>query len=176
MLTTVRPGPPTLPESEAHMELPAPLRHLPPDMVRAAVDCALEDADMVETFLRDVCGLPPAPDRRLTVTAEWLCDLGAALRLYLWQERGIEPRQLDPELPDFATALRNLVRQGRPDPGDSLTGLPTGELSKRVFDAHIEHFSWVSGLELDAPVTLGPADEEAVLEALADFLWAARPR
>jgi hypothetical protein len=158
------------------MELAEPLRRLPPYMVRAAVDCAIEDADMVGTFLRDVCGFPPAPDRRLTVTAEWLLDVGAALRLYFWQQRGIEPRQLDPKLPDFTTALRDLVRQLRPDPGDSLTGLASGELSRRVFDAHIEHFSWVSGLELDAPVTLGPADEETVLEALADFLWAARPR
>jgi hypothetical protein len=39
----------------------------------------------------------------------------------------------------------------------------------------VERFAWKARDELDADVALHEADEEQILEALADFLWNHRP-
>jgi hypothetical protein len=40
----------------------------------------------------------------------------------------------------------------------------------------VERFCWNGRNELDADIILDKADEEAALDALADFLWMNRPR
>ncbi len=131
---------------------------------------------MVIFFLRDCCGVPIPLDRPLPVPATWLLDLAAALQLAFWESCGIEPRQVDPDLPDFETALSGVMQQLSPRPAGSSAVRQLGWLHRRVTDAQFECFAWRSREELDAPVVLGQYDEEPALEALADFLWAARPR
>jgi hypothetical protein len=156
-------------------ERSAALNSLPPDMVRWAETAARDDADAVGTFLRDACGIRGTPDRPVRVPLQLVLDLAGALRLHAWEQVGTDPRQF-PGLPDLACALRDVVRQVRPDLDDSGTGLPPGELAARVFDVHLDFFAWCGRPELGADVILGPADEEAVLDALADFLWRYRSR
>ena len=135
---------------------------------------ALDDADVVGTFLRDDCGVRGTPDRPVRIPLTILLDLAAALRLHAWEQAGIDPCQF-PGLPDFAGGLHDVVRRVGLEPGDCGPGLRPGELAVRVLNARTDYFAWCGRAELGADVALGPADEETVLEALADFLWQNRP-
>ncbi len=152
------------------------LRLLPPEMVQAVVRLADEDADLVGDFLRDYCGLQATPARPVRVPVEFLVDLGAALRLLSWEQAGLDPRQVA-GLPDAHQALLDVLRAAvPPDRGGAEPALPPGELAARVLDAYIDHFAWAGRAELSADVLLRAADEDLLLDALADFLWTHRPR
>ena len=55
-------------------------------------------------------------------------------------------------------------------------GVDPTELCIRVMRLSVERFAWTAPAELGTDVSLAEADEEALLEAFADFLWAHRPR
>ena len=111
----------------------------------------------------------------LPLPAAFLLDLGAALRLMAWEQAGINPQHVA-GLPPAQEAIRDVLLSLRQPPTGAAQADAPGTLARRVGAAFFEHFAWCGLGELDADVTLGAADEEAVLEALADFLWAHRPR
>jgi hypothetical protein len=156
-------------------ELHPTLRHLPPDMVRSVQAYALDDADLVGTFLRDVCGLPATPDHPVRLPADFLTELAAALRLFTWESAGFDLGQVA-AVPEPRTALLDLFRRAMATDDGSPANWSRDELSARVIAAYAERFAWPARSELGAEVVLGPADQENVLEAVADFLWQIRPR
>jgi hypothetical protein len=150
------------------------LDQLPPDVVHAVAHAAARDAVRTVLFL-DALGLRPPPGQVLPLPAGFLLDLGAALRLLIWSQAGINPRHVA-GLPPAQEALRDVLLSLRQPPAGAAQAEAPGTLARRVMAAFVEHFAWCGPIELDADLTLGAADEEAVLEALADFLWAHRPR
>jgi hypothetical protein len=145
----------------------------PTDLVAAITDEAALDADRVGQFLQS-CGLRVSPDRPIRLPSSFLMDLGAALRLLDWEQAGIRVH-LDAGLPTAEQLLCDIL--------ESVTGvrsspstLPLGTLTCRVVALFAERFSWHGRKELAADVIVDEADEEDILETLADFLWKNRPR
>jgi hypothetical protein len=155
---------------------PLPLSDFPPELIRAVAQDAARDADLVGAFL-DALGLAPAgrrpQDPPLRLPADFLLGLGAALRLLLWEQHGIEAHR-EAGLPPARQAIQDvfLAATGQADPE---TAESARTLSCRVVALFVERFAWVGRVELAAELTLGPADEDALLEGLADFLWVHRP-
>jgi hypothetical protein len=131
------------------------------------------DAWNVCQFL-NALGFAPAPDRPDRFSAEFMLDLAAALRLHFWERAGLEPRRIA-NLPLAQDAMAEVFQSAVNPQRESGIG-PPGSLAQRVLAAYIDHFVWEARVELKADVVLGEADEEAMLEALADFLWEHRPR
>jgi hypothetical protein len=130
---------------------------------------------LVSTFL-DAVGLAPAgqgaQDRPLRLPEDFLLGLGAALRLLLWEQQGIHVH-LDQGFPPARQALLDVFRTatGQAEPE---TVACVRSLAARVMVLSIEHLAWNGRVELDADIVLGEADQEMLLEALADYLWAHR--
>ena len=143
----------------------------PLDLVTAVAGDADRDADRVALFLQAL-GLKPSPARPLALPAAFLLELGAALRLLEWERRGLSAHT-DAGLPPSGQALREALRHlDIPE----LAARTLGDtLTYRVMVLFAERFAWAGREELDADVALGEADEDALLDALADFLWDHRP-
>ena len=147
------------------------ISEFPPALVTAVAEEAALDAGRVDLFLRTL-GLEASPTRPIQLPATFLLELGAALRLLCWEDRGLSAH-LDAGLPPSSRALREIFLT-LADP--EVTSRPLKEtLAYRVFVLFAEHFAWSGTEELDAQVALGEADEDSLLEALADFLWEHRP-
>jgi len=144
----------------------------PPELVRAVAHDAACDADLVVVFL-DALGLSPAgpdqPPRRLP--AWFLLELGAALRLWLWECHGMRLHR-EAGLPPAEEALRGVFgRLTAPAADQPAGGTP---LSRRVLALFVEHFAWSGRADLDADLVLGEVDEDALVEVLANLVWAHR--
>ena len=141
----------------------------PPDLIQAVAREAERDADRVGLFLTTAALTPP-----IHLRAEFLLNLGAALRLLQWEQAGID-LHARAGLPSGKQALLDVLAvaagQAAPDVVEYVRRLPL-----RVTALFVEEFAWTGRLELGADVTLDPADADALLEGLADFLWACRPR
>jgi hypothetical protein len=146
----------------------------PSELVRAVADEAERDADRVGVFL-DTLGLHATPDRPVSLPVAFLLDLAAALRLLAWEQVGLHPQDVA-GLPPARQAIRDALLTLNRASTQTATVAASGSLAYRVCQAFVDHFAWSGRDELDADVMLGEADEDAVLEALADFLWANRPR
>lgn len=144
---------------------------IPPDLVTAVEEDAARDAGRVALFLRTL-GLKVSPARPIALPDAFLIELGAALRLLEWERRGLSAH-LDAGLPPSGRAIRDAFRH-LAAPGIALGPL-SDTLTYRVMVLFAERFAWAGREELDAEVALGAADEEALLEDLADFLWNHRP-
>jgi hypothetical protein len=138
----------------------------PDEIVAAVVFEAQRDSDNVGLFLRRLgvnCTLESV--RRCPV--EFLRDLGAALRLLVW-EHGGHRVHLDAGLPPANEALKSvLLSVGGPN------RLPP-DFALRVFGLFIDRFTWHARLTFDADVALESLPDDAALDTLAEFLWAHR--
>ena len=98
--------------------------------------------------------------------------MGAALRLLEWECCGLSAHT-DAGLPPSGQALREAFRHlHTPGVGPAHVG---DTLAYRVIVLFAERFAWAGREELEADVAMGEADEDALLEDLADFLWEHRP-
>ena len=131
-------------------------------------DEAERDADRVGLFLTTALKPP------IHLPADFLLGLGAALRLFHWEQAGIH-LHVRAGLPSGKQAMREVlavaVGGAAPEVVERLQHLP-----RRLTALFVEQFAWAGRPELGADVTLRPAGEDALLEGLADFLWACRPR
>ena len=142
---------------------------LPAELVSAVTGEAYRDADRVNVFLKAL-GLVPRAGRQLQLPATFLLDLGAALRLMCWEQCGV-CIHLHAGLPSARQALLEVLRSLTTEPDSS--GTSTSALPYKVMLLFVERFAWNGWPKLGADVTLelAHADEESLLEALADFLW-----
>ena len=144
---------------------------IPVDLITVVAEEAARDADRVDLFLRSFgpegSTNPPSP-----LPAAFLLELAAALRLLVWEDCGLSTH-LDAGLPPSRQALREvLLTPAAPE----VTPGPLNEsLAYRVMVLFAERFAWAGREELDVDVAMGEADEDALLDALADFLWDNRP-
>jgi hypothetical protein len=140
----------------------------PTEMVAAAAFEGARDADRVCRFLRYL-GLDASPDRPRLMPPNFLLHLGAALRLLVWEVQGFFFHRAA-GLPEARQAIRDAVLSLNNPNADST------ELCQTVFRLSIERFAWSGPPELGVDVTLDEAQEDMLLNALADFLWTNRTR
>jgi hypothetical protein len=155
---------------------PVPRNELPPDLTRAVAQDAVAAAEHVARFL-DVLGLRPTEEGGVRVPvrlpAFFLLGLGAALRLRAWEQAGLHAHR-DAGLPSARAALGE-VFQALTAPGPLAAKEEAArQLAGRVLDVFLRRLAWGGRALLDADLELGEADEDALVEALATFLWAHR--
>ncbi|WP_165246493.1 hypothetical protein [Paludisphaera soli] len=139
----------------------------PADLRDATAAEAGRDADRVAAFLRAI-GIAPAPARPVRLPAASLLALGAALRLWQWERSGLDVH-LQAGLPSAERALTEALESLGAAEARSID-----ELSRRVVALFAERFAWRGRSELGADVVLDDPDDDVMLEALAQLLWASR--
>jgi hypothetical protein len=142
------------------------LRSLPADLIAAVEADAARDADHVGTFLAEL-GLRASPDKPITLPVRFLLNLAAALRLCDWEAQGYS-YHLQGGLPRATVAINDAL-SSLVDPGVEPTGL-----ADAVLGLCIERFAWNGRPLLGADIALDELSNPALLDALAEFLWASR--
>jgi hypothetical protein len=137
-------------------------------IITAIADDATEDAIRVRAYL-DQLGIGAVPEHPEPWLARFLTHIAAALRLRDWERKGYSFHR-EAGLPDGRQAIRDAVRSLR-DPD-----VNSRELGIAVMSLSLKHFAWSGRRDLGADVALDQPDEEGLLESIADFLWAHRPR
>jgi hypothetical protein len=117
--------------TSANIEVP-----FPPDLVRAVVEEAAQDADRVVSFLRHL-GLDCTPDRPRYLPSDLLLALAAGLRLHAWEASGYTAHT-DAGLPPALTVIRDAITSGV-EPGRLDPRLPL-----RVLAVSVERFAWAA--------------------------------
>lgn len=148
------------------------LGEYPVELVRYAADEAARDADEVIALLT-AAGLAPPPGETRGLPPGVLLDLGAVVRLRRWEAGGHDVH-LRSGLPPAGGALVHLVRalESAATTGRTLT--VDGRLARAVFDLAVTRFAWAARPDLGTDIELAPADEDALVEAMAHLLWARR--
>ena len=145
----------------------------PTELVAVLAADAVLDAECVGQFLQ-ACGLRGSRDRPIRLPSGVLLELAAVLRVLEWEQNGIRVH-LDAGLPSADELVDDLLQRLKRAMSNSSTS-PVGTLIYHVVKLSVERMSWHGRRELAAEVALDDADEDALLEALADFLWKNRPR
>jgi len=153
---------------------PLTFADVPAELIAVIARDAARDAVHVSQFLDALSAFPGGSwlaAKPVVLPADFLLALGAALRLWLWEQRQITTHR-EAGLPAARDALADVFRAVTdPEAAARIQDLPS-----RVLALSVERFAWNAGPELGVEVSLGEAEEDALLEALADFLWAHRPR
>jgi hypothetical protein len=150
------------------------LANVPGDLVRAVAYQAEQDANRVVLFLDTLFGHSPGVNTEpVPLPLALLLGLGAALRLLIWECNGT--RGLLPvDLPDAREAIQDLmvaaVDRCQPERLDSLAY----QLALLVLRVWVDHFAWYGPDMMSADLVLGSAEEDALADELARFLWANR--
>jgi hypothetical protein len=155
---------------------PLALDQFPPDLIQAVVQKAASDAGRVVKFL-DALNLRPTGKggtrTPISLPAFFLVGLGAALRLLAWEYGGLNTHR-DAGLPSADEALRQVFQSvASPEPVEAKVRA-ADQLAARVFTVFVERLAWNGRAYLDADLELGGVDEDALVEAVASFLWAHR--
>ena len=131
-------------------------------------------AALVGQFL-EASGLIPSREARgrkpVAVPAGFLFELAGVLRLAYWEKLGLKDH-LPSQLPSAAEALDDLL--GRWSGNMPHPVRASAPILDQVLHTWFARFAWSGLEELEADVVLDDADEEELLEALADFLWTHR--
>jgi hypothetical protein len=130
-------------------------------MVRAVAHEAERDAIRVHAFLSAA-----GRDRSPTLTRDVLLHLAVGLRLLTWALAGVTTHRaagLPAGRDVVVAALQAAAHQATLDP----------DLPIRVVWFHAENFSWDAG-DFDADVLIDVLDGADAIDAIAEFVWAAR--
>lgn len=141
---------------------------LPTEYVHSLQSLGERGADRVATFLR-AFGLESRPDRPLQLPAELLIGLDLALRFWAW-ERSAIAAHTDAGLPSSDEVLKRVLSLMH---GPELCKY-VENLGLRAIIVQREQFVWQAGGKLGADIAITPGDDEAFLEAVAEFLWTHR--
>ncbi len=134
------------------------------DMIKAVAVDASRDADLVHLFLSKA-GLLGTSEKPIRLPAAFLLRLGSALRLLVWETQGLSFHRAA-GLPESREAVHQAVLSLSEPDADST------DFCKSVFRLSIQHFAWSGVVDLGADVFIDEFEEDALLDALADYLWA----
>jgi len=141
----------------------------PPELIERVADQAARDAHLTANLL-DEAGLAPLPGGVRSFPAEFLLELGAAARLLAWESAGLELHR-QAGLPAARDAIGMAFRDAARRLADPAAIAPGQPLSRAVFRLTLERLAWVGPRDLRAEILLDAPDEDALVEALARFLW-----
>ena len=99
----------------------------------------------------------------------FLLEFAAVAQLKHWEFQGLGDL-LPPDVPRAAEASRDLYHRATTDPGQFWHD-DESPLSRQVMQIWIEHFHWLEPGLVEAEVIVGHADEDQLIEALAQLLW-----
>lgn len=139
------------------------------EFVAAIILDANRDARRVSLFL-NALGLSGTPQKPLALPPNFLLHLGAALHLWEWECQGFF-YHADDGLPDARTAIDEAI-QSVTD-ADLKPQYDAVELSKAVMLLSLRQFAWSGRADLDATIALDGLNEDACLQAIAEFLYSA---
>ena len=154
--------------------IPDSRREYPAELVQFATTEAERDADDVGAFLT-TAGLAPPPGQTRDFPPTILLDLGAVVRLRRWEEAGYSVH-LDTGLPSARAALYHVIATllTTATTKTPIASLGAGALARAVFEVAVNRFAWGARLILGTDIVLSVNDEDALVEAMAQFLWAQR--
>jgi hypothetical protein len=138
------------------------------DLIAVFVAQGERSALRVAYFVTNL-GQKSTPQEPLTLPPDFLHELAAALWLWDWERAGLT-FHLDAGLPPADVAIEQALR-GLGDPGRAPYG---DQLMGRVMRVHLRHFAWDAEIIEGADVALDRLDPEAMLDSLAELLWANR--
>jgi hypothetical protein len=148
---------------------------LPTELLNPAEDEAARDADLVGKFLAAL-GFNTNGDRihrpQLRLPEWFLLELGATLRLVIWEHSGIQLHR-EAGLPTAQELLRGIFLRLMSPPGRAGTMQDT-PLTARVARFFVDNFAWSGRRDLNADVLLGDADEDGLVDMLASLIWTYR--
>ena len=136
------------------------------DLVTAVTVDAARDASRVVFFL-DALGLEATPEKPMSLPSRFLLQLGAALRLLDWEAQGFSFHRAV-GLPE----AREVIRHAFGSLNDSTVDWK--DLCVCVLRLSLERFAWHGWRDLAADVAVDDLDDDAALDALAEYLWATR--
>lgn len=149
-----------------------PLAALPPELLSAVHRNAEFQAALTVACLDDL-------DQRVRDAGHaegcqrlpwaFLLELAAVAQLNYWEFQGLRGL-LPSEVPSAAEASSDLYRRTTTDPGQFYNGNET-PLARQVMQIWIEHFHWLEPGLVQAEIIVGHADEDQMIEALAQLLW-----
>lgn len=151
---------------------PEVLREYPAELIQFAADEAGRDADDVAAFLA-AAGLAPPPGETRRFPPGVLIDLGAVVRLRRWEAAGYAVH-IEAGLPTAHGALSHVINTLVKAAANRASLASAGALGRAVFELTVTRFAWAAPRELGADIVLNVEDEDALVEALAQFLWARR--
>jgi hypothetical protein len=143
------------------------LSQLPTELLRHVTEEAERDAGRTGAFLGAV-GLGPPDGGVRRLPGDLLLNLGAALRLLSWEQAGLAIHR-EAGLPAARDAIRQVFLDAVPAAGRE--SQPGPWLGEAVLRLSVERFAWAGRRELQAEVLLDFPDEDALVEAMARFLW-----
>jgi hypothetical protein len=147
-------------------------REYPAELIQFAVDEAERDADEVAAFLA-AAGLAPPPGETRGFPPGVLLDLGAVVRLRRWEAAGYSVH-VDAGLPTAGQALNHVINILIAAAKNRASLKTAGVLGRVVFGVTVSRFAWTARPEFGADVALDVDDDDALVEAMAQFLWAHR--
>ena len=143
-------------------------------MVNAVVREAERDAVAVAELLSDLGFRRPSPGSLpLRLPAAFLLGVGAAMRLFRWEERGVQIHRTA-GLGAAGEVLCEVVRRTAP-PSAQEPDPAVARLLLTVFELAVQWMAWEGQPVLGADVVVGGVDDEdAFVEALTQLCWARR--
>ncbi len=139
----------------------------PPELLARVVEQANLDADLTIHVL-NAAGLAPLPGQTRFLPRDLLLELGAALRVMVWEIEGLDLPAFTLPTPQDAIRRAFVDAVGRlRDP--SYSASPS--LSQTVLQISTYHLAWVGSREFQAEILLDTPDEDALVEAMAQLLW-----
>jgi hypothetical protein len=148
------------------------LREYPSELVQFAADEAERGANEVIEMLSKA-GLAPSPGETRGLPAGILLDLGAVAQLRRWESAGYKVH-LHAGLPSARVALECVIITLEEAATTPISLARAGLLARLVFDVGVTQFAWGGPSILGTQVALDTSDEDAFVEAMAQFLWAHR--
>jgi hypothetical protein len=112
---------------------------------------------------------PAMPRTAWRFPAAFLLQLGTTLWLHYWEQHGITVHR-DAGLPPAAQLVVETF-QSLTRPGDGQAWSRAERLAVVVMGLFVEHLAWHGDAEMGAEFVVGPADDDAFVEVLAQFLW-----
>jgi hypothetical protein len=95
------------------------------------------------------------------------------MRLRRWEAAGYAVH-VEAGLPTACASLDHVIRTLIAAAADRTALAAAGALGRAVFDLAVTRFAWTAGPELGSDVVLDVSGEDALIEALAQFLWSHR--
>jgi hypothetical protein len=146
---------------------------VPPELLAHVIDQARRDADRTASVLEAI-GLHPPPEPSFSLSEWFLLEFGAAMRLLAWERDGVDVSYYG--LPTARVAARRVLADASARQLDPSSAPHRPELSSAVLRVTIDSWAWTGQTDLQADIRLGMADEDTLVDVMAQFLWDHRDR